>query len=522
MFKLVAVGGKLRGQEYVMKEGENVLGRANDADHVIGLDGISKKHMRITVNGDTAYVEDLNSANGTFINGKMIKKTTVKNGDKITLPNVILQMVYVLEKKVIIKKQVAKIDDSTSSADFEITEEAPKALHAKPIYIFKHKVMPILHSFNEQYEWSALFGVLLFLFIAINISLTIFPVLSDSKNLLIREIGMRGIQFANEVARTNSSALSRGDLEKIDTSFLENADGVESYELFDLDGRIVRPIPKLNTYINDTVSIDALKFYKSDANLVRTFTINKSDQGQIGIARAIKAYDIRLGREEAVGIIAIRFAPQSLVVEASNNSKAYLESLSTSAIVAILFFGMIYYLTIRPLDEMKTQIENVLRGKQKELDSKLMFKEIGPLRNTVNSLLQRIRELQSTDDGGGMTDLEDDGPYVRSLYEFMHGAQGPVMILNSEKQIQHLNIEAEDLIGIRGNSSQGQSLLDTARDQGFAATVIDLCDKSANNGGVNQKDAYEISGKYMNVNVCSVMGKDKFAKAFYITFVKSE
>lgn len=98
----------------------------------------------------------------------------------------------------------------------------------------------------------------------------------------------------------------------------------------------------------------------------------------------------------------------------------------------------------------------------------------------------------------------------------------PVMILNSEKVIEHLNPEAEDLIGIRENASAGQSILDTARDQGFAATIIDLCDQSANNEGCNQRENYEIGGKSISINVSALIGKDRFAKAFYITFVRND
>jgi nitrogen fixation/metabolism regulation signal transduction histidine kinase len=178
-------------------------------------------------------------------------------------------------------------------------------------------------------------------------------------------------------------------------------------------------------------------------------------------------------------------------------------------------------MTIRPLEEMRNQIERVLRGRQKELESKTLFKEIHPLRNTINSILMRIKELQNTDSGEVQT-LEEDGPYLRSLVEFMAGAQGPVMILNSEKIIQHINPEAEDLVGLRETASAGLSILDTARDQGFAATIIDLCDQSANNEGCNQKEIYEIGGKQMEINVNALIGKDRFAKGFYITFVRND
>jgi len=523
MFKLVAVGGKLRGKEYVLSEGENTIGRSAECDHQVSADGISKKHIRITVNSESAYAEDLGSSNGTLVNGKIIKKITIKDGDKIALPNVILQVVFVLEKKVIIKKKVTRTgdDDDDSYDESKQIEPMPSSIVAKPIWLFKYKLMPIIYGFNEKYEWAALVGILLFIFIGFNITLTILPVLRDSRQLLIKEIALRGKQFAAEVDHLNSGFLREKSLDQIYTGFLEgeDAEGVQSYKLFDLEGRVFRPMSSLNTIVNDPFSVDALKYYKTESNQDRE-VVESLGSNQIGIARAIKAHDKQLGRDVVVAIITIIFSPSSLAREASNNSKAYLESLITSGMVAIFFFGILYYMTIRPLDEMKYQIEAVLRGRQKELASNSLFKELFPLRNTVNSILVRIKELQNVD-GGEVQNLEEDGPYLRSLKEFSEGAQGPVLILNSEKIIQDLNLECEDLIGIRANASVGQSLLDTARDQGLAATIIDLCDRSANNEGCHQKEAYQIGGKDMVVNVVALIGKDKFAKGFYVTFVKS-
>ncbi|MCK5073348.1 MAG: hypothetical protein KAQ98_07990, partial [Bacteriovoracaceae bacterium] len=63
-------------------------------------------------------------------------------------------------------------------------------------------------------------------------------------------------------------------------------------------------------------------------------------------------------------------------------------------------------------------------------------------------------------------------------------------------------------------------LLDTAREKGFAAMLIELCDDSANNGGFNQQGEYELQGYRYLIYVNALMGRDNFAKAFYITFVR--
>jgi PAS domain-containing protein len=516
VFKLVVVGGKLRGKEFELHEGDNTFGRGVDMDFQVGVDGVSKKHMCLTVNDKNLFVQDLGSSNGTFVNGKLVKKSAVKAGSRIALPNIIFHVVYVKEKRVAIKK-----DDGDDSALDTSTEVMPNHFPGKVRFMFKHKVMPVLHGFNEQYEWNAMLGILLFLFICLNIAFTIGPVLLTSEKLLLKEVALRGKQFADEVGRANRIALARGELAKVNTSFLDNeVEGVTSYELFDLDGRIVSPLSKRNSYVNDTFSIQANKFFTGTQNLNRPFVL-KLKTGEVGIAKAIMANNIATGRSEPVGIIAIRFLPSSLVQQAAENSNAYFEALITCALIGVLFFGFIYYLTIKPLSEFKGQIEEALRGKRKELESDYAFEEIKPLRNVINSMLQKIRELQN-EDGGEFAEVEEDGKYVEIYNEMMRGSAGPVLILNSEKSIEHINPEAEDLLGIRESASQGTNIMDAVREQGFAATVVSLCDDCANNEGRNHSDAYELTGREYLVHVCALIGSDNFAKAFYVSFVLDE
>lgn len=519
MFKLVAVAGKLRGQEFSLEDGENIAGRDSEADLCFQVDGVSKKHFSITVTGDVAYLKDLKSSNGTFVNGKIVKAKTVKNGDKIAIPDVIFQLVEVKEKKKIIKKAIST-EEEEERESFLDPEDSPDSMIHMPLHLFKYKIMPVIHGFNEEYEWKVLVSIFLSLFVIITIALTIYPVLNDSKKILLFETAKRGGTYARMIARQNARALEEGKLDQVDTSFLEKEDGVASYELFDLEGRIVRPISKLNQYISDTFSIRARDWATKTQR--RNLTLQKLlNEGQIGIAQKITSFNPETGGSDVVGIIAIRFAPRSLALEATKNSQAYLESLVTSAIVAIIFFGIIYYLTIRPFDEVKFQLEECMRGKRKEIEPSLMFSEVEPVINDINSLLARNRELQN-DDSGGFEEMEDDTLYVDTLKEFLLGAGVPALVLNSEKNIEAINPDAEDLTGIRESSSQGQSLLDVAREKGFAATVIELCDQSADANGTSQQGLYELGGFDHNIYVTSLLGKDNFAKAFYITFVRDE
>ena len=210
MYKLVVVGGKLRGQEYVLKTGDNILGRDPSCDIHFQVDGVSKKHVTITVTDDVVYVQDMGSANGTFLNGKIVKKATTKTGDKIGLPNAILQVVYVQEKKVVVKKKVAAQREREETIDDILKGGTPPDnIVGKIFWLFKYKVMPIFHGINQEYEWRVLLGILTALFALSTITLTIFPVLQDSRNVLMNEIKIRGAHYADEIGRLNTVALEQ-------------------------------------------------------------------------------------------------------------------------------------------------------------------------------------------------------------------------------------------------------------------------------------------------------------------------
>lgn len=518
MYKLVAIAGKLRGDEFTLENGDNTLGRDEDNNICIPIKGVSKRHMNITVKDDSCYLEDLGSSNGTFLNGKVINRATLENGDKITLPDCILQVVYVKEKKIIIKQRAEKEEDDDE--EYKTGGTPPEPIPSKVTWFFKFKIMTIFHGLNEEYEWRHMFAIFIAAFSILAITLTIYPVLEDSKRILLIETAKRGGHYADQVARINARALEQKRLDKVDTNFIKSEEGVRDFRLFDLEGRIVRPIEKLNDYVIDPFFVTALNWAKASKESRDVFRTMLSD-GQIGIAKKIFSFNPKLGMEEAVGVIAIRFEPTSLKIEAAKSRKAYLESLVTTALVAIFFFGFVYFLTVRPIDEMRYQVEEALRGTRKNLEGSYLMSELKPLRNSINTVLQRMREL-SNDGDDDIEEEESDIEYVRSFYEIMQTIGGPAMVLDSLKNVSHINMIAEDLVGFRESASQGMSLLDVSREKGFAATVIELCDSSASAGGACQKGEYELGGVPHSVNVVTLMGRDSFAKSYLITFTQED
>ncbi|MCC7410918.1 MAG: FHA domain-containing protein [Gammaproteobacteria bacterium] len=83
MAKLVlSLNGVVQGEHELTKE-RTTIGRKPDNDIQIDNLAVSGKHSLIITILDDSFLEDLGSTNGTYVNGKLIKKHALKDGDVI-------------------------------------------------------------------------------------------------------------------------------------------------------------------------------------------------------------------------------------------------------------------------------------------------------------------------------------------------------------------------------------------------------------------------------------------------------
>lgn len=88
------ISGKYQGGEFPLGEQQEiVVGRSSDLDMVLVEDMVSRKHARIACSGQQIVIEDLGSTNGTFVNGEKIKRTMLKEGDRVLIGTSILKVV---------------------------------------------------------------------------------------------------------------------------------------------------------------------------------------------------------------------------------------------------------------------------------------------------------------------------------------------------------------------------------------------------------------------------------------------
>jgi pSer/pThr/pTyr-binding forkhead associated (FHA) protein len=85
MAKLVlSLNGVVQG-EYELNQERVTIGRKAENEIPIDNLAVSGKHALLITILDDSFLEDLGSTNGTYVNGKLIKKHALKNGDVIAI-----------------------------------------------------------------------------------------------------------------------------------------------------------------------------------------------------------------------------------------------------------------------------------------------------------------------------------------------------------------------------------------------------------------------------------------------------
>ncbi|MBI3531586.1 MAG: FHA domain-containing protein [Burkholderiales bacterium] len=89
---IVSIDGVVIKEVQITKE-RTTLGRRPYNDVVIDNLAVSGEHAAVQMTSDEVFLEDLNSTNGTYVNGKAVKRQQLFNGDTIEVGKYKIQFV---------------------------------------------------------------------------------------------------------------------------------------------------------------------------------------------------------------------------------------------------------------------------------------------------------------------------------------------------------------------------------------------------------------------------------------------
>ena len=82
----------MTGRTHDLKVDKTTIGRVEDNSFQIAEPSVSSHHCEVLLKGNDVVVKDLNSTNGTFINGEKITEAPLKPGQILRLGQVEIRL----------------------------------------------------------------------------------------------------------------------------------------------------------------------------------------------------------------------------------------------------------------------------------------------------------------------------------------------------------------------------------------------------------------------------------------------
>ncbi len=91
--ELLIENGRLRGHTVAVPQDRSItVGRSVRSDIQIPDEGVSRLHCRFEYEGDRLFIVDLNSSNGTLVNGERVMRRALAVGDRVALGTLLLRV----------------------------------------------------------------------------------------------------------------------------------------------------------------------------------------------------------------------------------------------------------------------------------------------------------------------------------------------------------------------------------------------------------------------------------------------
>ncbi len=523
-----------RGATYAVGAGTFSIGRHSQNQIVLHSGNVSKRHCVLVVDNTRATVEDQGSSNGTFVNGKLSAKREVAVGDRISVGEFVLELseggasslMQVAHGSNVLAFPGAPASMPVPGGDaLETFEDAPMPRDplGKLKFHFDRYVLPYFFGFNERYEWRIVIGSLFGLYLALNLFISLSPLMSEQERAVEREMSHRARTIAREVAERNTPYLAAKNESRLDLGSFEKAWGVRVVVVVDLENRILAPASKAGRHFElGSEATTAVRARKEFIAGRQDGMVLKPDEDTIVAVEPIQVLNPTLGKNQTVAMAVVSI--DSAIGTASGGELwiVYAHTLILSIAIGLFVFYLIYRITLRPFQEMNKKVDQVLRGEAVDFKPSVYFSEIDPLWDLVDSALKRVPKGEdgASGGGGGVGSSFSAHDLVGPLKTMAAGGTHGVAILDDEKRILFLNPIFEEITGIRSDSTEGQTLASVSRDQAFSALVTDLCDR-ASPGTEGTVEEFDFSGIVFSVHVAS-FGSFGDPKCFVFNLVRKE
>lgn len=425
MWSVRVLSGPQTGHIFDLKMGKNLLGRGMNCDFKITSGGISKEHAEIHVYKDKVIVVDLKSSNGTFVNGVKIQNSIIKLGDKVSVFDVIMDVIpsqdirpkpaaaprpiairprpqqqqrqmpaqmynqqptYPMQGGAAMQAQMYQQPMPGMQAqqnNFAAPVALPKTFGERIDEYMENVVMPVFYKMSVVFPFKQVLMGMMILFVVFVTMTSIFPLTTILKESNFNEAAKRAKSVARAIARINEQALLSGQINNLNVSEALKEDGIkEALIIMQSDGSIVAPTEKVGRDIAKSFVIQARKEPRATAVQV--------DANTIGASHPIATYDPISGETTVKYVAIVFYDVSSLNVDDGRVISLFMQTLVISALFGIMLYFLFARLIEYPIRQLNKQIDTALREKSDRTEVAFDYPELQKTVANVNLILNRM------------------------------------------------------------------------------------------------------------------------------------
>jgi PAS domain-containing protein len=534
VLKIKIIKGANIGKSFDLTPGDHVVGRAPQCDIVISSSGVSKMHARFSVQSSQCLVTDLDSSNGTFVNGVKVHDRILRPGDRIGFHDVIVELslgqnedrsinippiappprpgwngnVAYTQAPGPLPIQTPGLMGPDLQAGMQNQSQTAPTTFVDLIQSYVDKiVLPGVYRLAEIYPLSHVLAAFVALFVLMVTALATIPMAALTHEGVQKEAQRRALTIGRQLAATSEKLIASGAEGNIRTDLAESEDGVLSALVISQDdGHIIAPLSKAQSYSNDQFAAVARKHENEP------FFISELGNSTIGVSVPIHGYSQEMGQQLTVAESVILYKMDS------QDWSATVGLFARILIIALVLGGLLYFFLYRlitfPITDATGQLDEALRGGRDTINTKFDFDVFKKFLENINSAIGRMGKSQE------MAQLNANIDRSAEASNLVRIISDPAFALDASGRFIQINSAFEELIGMRLLTLQGQGF-EVLQDQALKLTFEELFRNAKSAPGTIVSNQLDISGLVFEIDMqVSPDGEDATKVSYVMATLK--
>ncbi len=414
MWAIRFLNGKLAGHEIPLQDGKYILGRGEECQITIPDPGISKKHAELEVDEQGVFINDLQSSNGTFLNGIKIQESEIHNKDKVSVCQTTFDIVPASKQS--LSPVFAPPPDSRGLAGHPQAMAAPYGGHP-PQYIhgqqvqqttdennnepvkltlknwFKNYmdkvVLPGIYKLPVWIEFKWVIAAFMVFFVVMMTFLSAFPLIRILNSSVAQEGMNHAESIATTLARMNYEPIKNHIHSSASVEYAVKRPGVtKAFIIHAANGKIIAPAEQAHTY-------SKIPFINKGRKK-GSISVEKLDSNTVAAMVPIEFYNSKTNTHSAEAYSVVIYDMGTLAFGNKRTVSLLVETCFIASILGVLLFFFLYKMIEFPIVSMNKQLSSALKDDSLSIQTDYDFTPLNNLTDNINSALSRISAAQES------------------------------------------------------------------------------------------------------------------------------